>query len=158
MELELPRGITGVGHKDDPTLPDCDLAAFRRHCRAAARALNGRVVDMEAPFRGTVTNFARVVLELPTGRVAVLLNAHFPVVAFAEPPVEGELSMRFIFIDAPGLAEVFRNFEIYEVVSVSELAAPLTSERCQRLAAAERKHMEYWRPECVGEVVFNFWD
>jgi hypothetical protein len=154
--MELPRGITGFRHVDDPPLPDCDLAAFRGHCHAVARALNGRVIRIETPVRGVESNFARAVLELPSGRVAVLLNSHFPVVTFAEPPAEGGATVRFI--DEPGLAEVFRSFGVYEVVGVSELAAPLMPAQCQRLAPTEQEQIDYWRPQCVGEVVFNFWD
>jgi hypothetical protein len=154
--VELPHGITGFRDADDPPLPLCDVADFRGHCYAAARTLNGRVVAVEAPSRGVETNFARGVLELPTGRVAVLLNAHFPLIAFAEPPAEGEGFVRFT--DSPGLAEAFGNFGIYEVVGASELAAPLTPEQRRRLAPAEREQIEYWQPRRVGDVVFNFWD
>jgi hypothetical protein len=156
VSVELPRGITGFRHVDDPPLPVCDFAAFRGHCYAAARVLHGRVVAVEAPIRGVEANFARAVLELPTGWVAVLLNAHFPVVAFAEPQTEGDTSVRFT--DVPGLAEAFRGFGGYEVPDVVELTAPLTPEQCQHLAPAEREQVKYWRPERVGELVFNFWD
>jgi hypothetical protein len=156
LSVEVPRGITGVRHVDDSPLPLCDLAAFRGHCYSAARALNGRVVSVDASVRAVETNFARAVLEVPTGRVAVLLNAHYPVIAFAEPPVDDKASTHFL--DAPDLAKAFCDFGVDKVVCVAQLAAPLPLEQCERLASAEREQIEYWRPQCVGEVVFNFWD
>ena len=45
--MELPRGITGFRHVNDPPLRTCDGAAFRTHCYSAARALNDRVIAVE---------------------------------------------------------------------------------------------------------------
>jgi len=154
--MELPRGITGFRHVNDPPLPACDFRAFRGHCFAAARVLGGRVRAVEAPMQRVSTNFARAVLELPDGPLVVLLNAHFPVVAFAELAAEGEVQPRFV--DAPGLAELFREFGCYEVLATSELHQPVTAAACRELAPTEREQLQYWRPGRLGDLVFNFWD
>jgi hypothetical protein len=154
--MELPRGITGFRHVDDPPLPVSDFAVFRGHSYAAARALGGCVRSVEAPVRGAEANFARAILELPGGPIAILLNAHFPVIAFADPPAESAAPVRFI--DAPALAERFQRFGTYEVWSGSELEVPLTPEACKQLAGAELEQVQYWRPRRVGDLVFNFWD
>ena len=154
--MDLPRGITGFRHVDDPPLPVSDFAAFGGHCYAAARALGGRVLSVEAPICEVETNFARAVLELPGGPIAILLNAHFPVVAFADPPAQRGAPVQFA--DAPTLAEVFQSFGSYEVFSTSDLAMPLAPAACKQLAAAELEQVQYWRPRRVGDVVFNFWD
>lgn len=148
--MELPRGITGFRHLGDPPLPVCDVPAFRGHCYAAARTLGGCVTGVEDPSSRIEINFACALLEWPTGGVAVLLNAHIPVVAFAEPPAKGDARMRFI--DALGLAKAFRDFGMYDVVGVSELAARLAAEHCHRLSPAEREQIKYWQPRRVGEV------
>jgi hypothetical protein len=154
--MELPRGITGFRHVDDPPLPVSDFAAFRGHCYAAARALGGRVRSVEAPVRGVEANFARAVLELPGGTVAILLNAHFPVIAFADPLAENGAPVPFI--DAPALADVFRGFGIYDVWTGSQLEAAAIPEACKQLARAELAQAKYWQPRRVGDLVFNFWD
>lgn len=153
--MELPRGITGFRHVDDPPLPVCDFAAFRGHCHAAARALGGSIAIIEAPLRGIETNFVRAVLQFSTGSIAVLLNSHFPVIAFAEPQGEGEVGVRFI--DSANLAQAFRSFGAYEVPDASVMTAPLTPQACRNLAPVEMEEVEYWRPQRVGDVVFNFW-
>ena len=94
--MELPRGITGFRNVDDKPLPASDIAAFRKHCYTAARWLAGRVSRIELPSSRTRNNFASGILELPEGPVAVLLNAHFPVIGFAEPLREHEIQLRFV--------------------------------------------------------------
>lgn len=154
--MKLPRGITGFRHIDDPLLPVSDCTAFRSYCYEAARALRGHVVSVEAPIRGTVANFARAIIDLRDGPAAVLLNAHFPVIAFARPRVQNGAPVSFI--DAPALAEVFRLFGTYEVWSRSQLESPVQRETCSNLAEAELEQVKYWKPARVGDVVFNFWD
>jgi hypothetical protein len=154
--VDLLRGITGFRHIDDEPLPASDVAAFRTHCFTAARLLSGRVSRVESPSSHTSNNFASSVLELPEGLVAVLLNAHFPVIGFAEPPREGEMRLRFV--EVPKLAEVFRGFGGYRVAEVSDLERRATDEDSSRLAPAELEQIRYWRPSRVGDLVFNFWD
>src|SRR5262249_31278024 len=145
---------TGFRDVNDPPLPACDFKAFHGHCITAARLLGGRVRSFEAPGNQISTNFALAVLELPTAPVAVLLNAHFPLIAFAEQPARGEASLRFI--DLPPLAEVFHGYAPYQVLTASELAKPVTPEECRQLAPGEQRQLRYWRPRRVGDVVFNF--
>ena len=153
--MELSRGITGFRDIDASLLPLCDLREFRGHCFAVARDLGGRVCSFETS-QHRAANFASAVLEFRSGRVAVLLNAHFPVIAFAEPLKEGETKLRFV--DSPELGAQFRGFNIYTVSTVADLARALSEEMCQHLAPAERKQVDYWRPAFVGELIFNFWD
>jgi hypothetical protein len=154
--MELSRGITGFRHVDDPPLPVSDFAGFRGHCHAAARMLGGRVVSVDAHVWGVETNFARAVLQLRSQTVAVLLNAHYPMIALADPVADGDRQL--CFVDAPDVAAVFRTFGIYEVLVSSDLTAPLTTEACRHLASAELEQVEYWKPRRVGDLVFNFWD
>lgn len=154
--MQLARGITGFRGANDPALPVCDFSAFRGHCYAAARALGGRVLAVEQPGSPAASNFARASILLSAGAVAVLLNAHVPVIAFAEVVEHGEAAVRFT--NAPSLAELFRGFGTYEVAERSEMEEPLTAEQCEKLALAEQGQIAYWRPKRVGDVVFNFWD
>lgn len=111
--MNLYRGITGFWKSDDPPLPASDLAAYSEHCHVAARTLKGTVRQDQAISGHPCSNFAQVVLETSDGPVAVLLNAHFPVVAFARPRQQGE--MQFRFIDAPPVAKLFKAIGCFEV-------------------------------------------
>jgi hypothetical protein len=153
--VELTRGITGFRRFDEPALPTCDLRAFRGFCHSVARTVGGRVLSVEAPVAGAA-NFARVVLELPDAPVAVVLNSHHPVVAFVAPPFDNETELRFVA--APALSDLFQRSGTYTVLTDSEARGPVTAEARRLLAPAELEQLRYWRPRCVGEVVFNHWD
>jgi hypothetical protein len=153
----LPAGITGFYDRGDEPLTVTDLPTFRGHCHEAARRAGGRVVSVINPYpAGLCRNFAVGTLALPGGAVAVLFNAHHPVIAFADPPGEGEVVLRFR--DCPELAEAFRSFGVYEVVPAAELEQPVTADALRELSEVEREQVAYWRPRRVGDVAFNWWD
>jgi hypothetical protein len=133
------------------------LPAFRKACHAAARALGVRVLKVEVPIAPTGTNYACVILELPGEPVAVVLNRHHPAVAFATPPSD-KGGGRLRFVEASALSDLFRSFGGYAVLVASEAREPVDEESCRLLAPAELEQLRYWRPRCVGEVVFNHWD
>lgn len=147
----LRAGISGFGGAADGRW---DLRRFKAACHAAVRAIGGAVLECEGPSAGR--NHYRALVELagpPGRRVWILLNAMDPVLAFARPG--GDL--RYAFTDEPGLAGVFHG--PCEPVPAAELAAPLDLEAAApRLAEVERAQARYWRPERVGDLVFNHWD
>lgn len=153
----LPGGITGFYDRDDKPLRFTDSATFRRHCHEAARCVGGCVVSVNTPDTSDVTrNFAIGTLALAGAEVAVLLNAHHPIVAFADPPGEGEDRLRFR--DCPKLAEVFGSFGVYQVVPAAELDEALTPDSLAELSEIERQQVVYWEPTRVGDLAFNWWD
>ncbi len=153
----LPSGITGFRCRGDEPPRATDFRAFSGHCHEAARRAGGRVVSITAPNAGGVChNFAVGTLALPGGAVAVVLNAHHPVVAFADPPAEGDTRLRFQ--DSPELAAAFASFGGYRVMSAAELEQPPTAEALRELSEAERKQVAYWEPRRIGDVAFNWWD
>jgi hypothetical protein len=149
--MELPHGVTGFWHVRDSPLPRCDLRAFRGHCHKAARLLNGRVVEThDAVYR----SYARATLDLRDGAVTVLLNSFVPIVAFAKPRHDVVVEL----IDHSDLANIFREFGIYEVPDMLELTARPTPEICTHLSPAEMHQVKYWKPQTVAEIIFNWWD
>jgi hypothetical protein len=147
----LPRGITGFGG----VRATSDMRVFRSCCFTAARLVGGTVTSFD-PSPQVARSYALAVLTLPGRTVAVVLNAYFPVVAFAEPPVEGEVVLRFR--DEPELAALFQQFGVYEVLEASCLDEPLIQEGIYKLGPEELKQAAYHRPDRVGDVIFNYWD
>ena len=155
--MRLPRGITGFWESGEDPPPATDLRAFRGHCHAAAHCVGGRVHSVMEPNPGGVCrNFAVGVLVLTYDAVAVVLNAHYPILAFADPPAEGDVLLQFT--DCPELADVFSAFDVYQVVSASEWEQPPTPTALRDLSPAERGQVAYWKPRRIGDVVFNCWD
>lgn len=152
----LPRGITGFRHVDDPPLPVCNMRLFRGRCDIASHAVGGRVVSTESSLRRVEASFVCVTLELLSGPVSVVLNRIYPVLAFVVPPSHHPDKLRFV--DVPALSGAFRDFGIYEILTALEAQAPVTDEARRELAPVEVEELQYWRPQCVGEVVFNYWD
>ncbi len=62
------------------------------------------------------------------------------------------------FVDAPALAEEFRGFDCYDILSASELMQRVTKETLSELSDAEMNQVKYWKPKTIGEFIFNFWD
>src|ERR1700733_4498146 len=168
----LPRGITGFSHIDDPgavdpSAPQNDLSTFEKtfsnYCFTAARLLGGSVVPVEKSD-SFCASFSFRVLELRQGRVAIVLNKVYPMVAFAEPHAIQEIhsglggDMLLKFVESSELEEVFRGFGDYTVLTISQLHQPVNPEMCKQLSATEVKQIKYWKPDILGHLVFQYWD
>lgn len=152
----LPRGVTGFCDRTTAPPPRTDVRAFRGHCHDAARRVRGKVVSFTEPYPVVTDNYAVAVLDAAAGAVAVLLNAHHPIVAFADP--KGVTSSVFEFRDVPELADYFGGLGVYTVATAAELDERPTADHLRDLAPAELKCVKYFEPRRVGEIVYHFWD
>jgi hypothetical protein len=149
----LPEGITGFFEGGrDATPPVVDPSSFVGACYAAARAESGRVERFEPA--GVSRNYHRAILRMIHGPIAVLCNAHFPIIAFAE--ASDDLPLRFV--EAEALASRIEEVMPCEIASRPSLEAHPDAESLANLRAAERDQIRYWRPPRLGEIIFNFWD
>jgi hypothetical protein len=148
----LPRGVTGF----DPPPHVVSFADFKRSCTEAAKRFRGGAGQFREAFDQFLPNFHQAVLSFPDGPepMRVVCNAHHPIVAFATSPQEGE--MRLEFLDFPELARLLSGE--FTVLSGVDAAAPLSTELLANLGPAERTQIDYWNPERVGDVIFNWWD
>lgn len=168
----LPCGITGFRSTKDRcgSAPKHDLRisskSFRNHCFTAARQLGGSVVPMEAG-NSFYASFSFFVLELHKNRVAIVLNNNvYPMVAFAEPhDIEAiysghsdGCSTLLEFVEVPELEDIFRSFGEYTVLTTSQLRQPISHEMCKQLSTADLHNIEYWKPDILGHLVFQYWD
>jgi hypothetical protein len=152
--MVLPRGITGFFGASIPAPPGTDFRAFKALCHEAARRLGGTVLIVE--LDRTARNFHYAALSFRDRTVAILCNAHFPVVGFARPR-QGD-SIALSFIDVPELAEVVEELGGYGLLSAAELNARPDDESLSGLAATEIEQVRYWDPERIGDIIFNYWD
>lgn len=153
----LPRGITGFRAHSDAPLPLTDVRAFRGHCHAAALHAGGQVVSVVAPnLDGVCRNFAVGVFSLPAGEVVALLNAHHPLIAFADPFADDGIALRFR--DCTVLAAAFESLGVYRIASAAELEAPPNPAAFAELSEVERKQIADWNPQRLGDLAFNWWD
>jgi hypothetical protein len=150
----LPAGITGLGSDADSPASLIDTREFLSYCHSVAREHRGVVrssYDAKYP-----RNFAAATLSLPDCSLSVVLNVHYPFLALATPLQEHDMEPQFI--DLPSVADTFREFQRYTVLNPSELSTPITENVICALSEAERREIRYWKPEAIGEIIFNSWD
>jgi hypothetical protein len=149
----LPKGVTGF---DAPK--DCvPVKRFTAACHAAARQVAGRVLQVRPAYEQVTPNFHEALVTL-RGRpeaIRVLCNAHYPIVTFAAPATH-ESDARLEFMDCPELADAFR--AEFAIMTSHEACSGVADELVAQLGEDELHEMRYWRPQRIGDVVFNYWD
>ncbi|WP_157875840.1 hypothetical protein [Peterkaempfera griseoplana] len=91
-----------------------------------------------------------------SGSYTVLCHAHLPVVAFTGTPPMPGLPVRD-FMDVPLNTGGFEA-EGLRVLSADELGTPVARLDLGDLARAERVQIRHWRPQVLGDLLFNWWD
>ena len=62
------------------------------------------------------------------------------------------------FIDLPVVADAFRKYQCYTVLSLGELNSAVSEETIAMLSPAELAQIKYWKPTTIGQILFNSWD
>ncbi|PSJ27805.1 hypothetical protein B7P34_15785 [Streptosporangium nondiastaticum] len=152
--IRLTRGATGFRGPHEAPLPRTEAALFRAACFTAAMEARGRAGEV---VPGEVQTFRRATLSDGYGRVFTALgHVHLPLVAFTTDAVrEGEPVPGFA--DPPLWAQVFETAGL-RVMGVKELMTPLEECDVSELSPAELTEIRYWKPACLGDVLFNWWD
>ncbi len=151
--LPLPKGITGF----DAPAEGVTVKHFTTACHHAARLLNGRVHQVLPAGEKEPSSFhtALITLRDQSQMIRILCNAQHPLIAFATPAAyEGDVHLEFI--DCPELAAALR--PEFSILTRQESLADITPESIALLGKNELHELRYWEPQCLGEVVFNFWD
>lgn len=151
--MRLMRGATGFRVSGEDALPLTDVALLRQLCFEAARSVAGRVgMWREAgtsTFHSTTITSRRV-------SCSVLFHAHLPVVAFtAAPPLPGQLIGAFM--DSPHWAGIFEAGGL-QLLGPRALGLKMADVDLGVLSQAELAQISYWRPESLGDLLFNWWD
>jgi hypothetical protein len=97
-----------------------------------------------------------ITFTLPDKTFEVLAHLHFPIVACAEHPFEPGANLNFV--DVPAVLEYFVATGAYQVVTAGEREKPIRQDDLVPLGPSELDQVRYWKPERIGDVVFNFWD
>ncbi|MFJ8910497.1 hypothetical protein [Amycolatopsis sp. NPDC102389] len=129
---------------------------FRRACYEAARRTRGRVTRFRSYQEPG--NFEQAEIAYPHRTAAVLWAQEWDgrrceIFGIAEAPVNyGSIT----FVDEPGLLAVLRELlPGHRLYTRAELEAPIDLTAPPWVNDREAR---YWRPENLGEVIFNCWD
>ena len=149
----LPKGVTGFDAPEDGV----SVKRFTVACHAAVRQIGGRVLQVRPAYEQVTPNFHEALMTL-RGRpetVRVLCNAHYPIVAFTIPAAgEGDVCLKFM--DCPELADLLR--AEFAILTRQEACAGVADDLVGQLSDDELRQVRYWRPQRIGDVVFNYWD
>ena len=157
VKMKLPNGVTGFYEKQNEP-PLTKGKAFKILCYNIIKSKGGRILEFKEP---TATNFYDVKVNVFNEKFHILLNAHYPLLAFASFVENGDID----FMDNPDLKKEFNPY--YNVLDRNELNEPIiikpsskkfTVENENDLNKAEWKQLAYWKPDRIGEVIFNIWD
>lgn len=156
--MKLPNGITGFyeNHNEPPMI---DGKQFKQICFNLIKSYGGTILEFKEPREKT--NFFDVEVNVFNKYFHILLNAHYPLLAFASFVNFGEIN----FCDEPQLNKEFSPY--YSVLGTMELNEPISIKSESKnssiqneneLNSAELKQLAYWKPERIGDVIFNYWD
>ncbi|WP_280169378.1 hypothetical protein [Priestia megaterium] len=157
--MELLNGVTGfyIDLKDKP--PATSRKQFKVHSYEAARTYNGEL--LECNDTDVHSNFLFSVLRISNKEVYVLLNKHYPFVAFASSINEEGI----FFVNDKELSFFFSTF--YKILYAESLNERLLYMRKKesvlikndnQLNNVELAQIAYWKPITLGEVLYNYWD
>lgn len=151
----LPNGITGFYDKETNQPPYVDGKRFKQECYRIVTHHGGKVLDFNEPEYPK--NFYDVEVQVVRKHIHLLLNEHYPYLAFALKVNMGDI----VFIEIP---ELFKEINLqYKVMGVKELNERLifdsqSSRRKYDLNRAELEQIFFWKPDRVADVIFNYWD
>jgi hypothetical protein len=147
--MKLPPGATGF---DATPGTGFALSAFTAICHHAARTVGGTA----AVPAGATPSFHTVEITRHGVCTAVLGHNSVSIIAFAEPRPPDDATVTFI--DRPELAAAIRATCDLPIFTKQQLNAPISTADLTALGSNEHRQIRHWRPNTIGELLFNFWD
>lgn len=145
----LPKGITGLGQRDNASIPIQDQRLFRQLCYSIARENHGTVLMISCDITGK--NFYSAQIKRYHTTFYILQNIYYPYIAFAASIDFG----RIAFIDIPHDLNIpVANIHLLTPSELDQDFHNLVS----NLSESEMEQIRYWNPQTVKEIIFNFWD
>jgi len=145
----LRNGITGFSD-GKVLLPIMSCDEFKRICYEIAINLKFNIENFDFELKGK--NFYSAKVKLNNDTIFILLNAYYPIVAFAS-----KISLfNNVYLDNAKLSNEFIKF--YHTLTVSKLECSIRNEEKECLNNCELKQIKYYNPSDLSGVIFNYWD
>ena len=157
--MRLPKGITGFYDSRKDVAPSLvDPSEFKSACFHAARLADATVTHFQSSTEKYPCSYHTAVVRLKHADESfdVLCNAYYPMLAFVDPN-KSEWG-RLCFVAAPAVAAFFRQATSFSPISIDYLQMYPASEMLTDLNEAERSQVHYWKPQQIGDIIFNDWD
>ncbi len=155
--LRLPKGVTGFYDRGEAAPPIVDMRVFTAVCHDAMRSVGGQVLKIKVDSFEPYRNYFRVDVQLANGTLRqIVCNKYYSLIAIALEAEDGEAYPRFA--DEPNLATALSSAGVFEVLSVETFCAVPDMINTALLGKAELEQVRYWKPELIGQILFNYWD
>lgn len=152
--MKIPYGVSGFYNSDERKPPEIDVAKYKELCYQLARALGAELQEFHESLYPA--NFYKAVFLLGEKNICLVMNKHYPLLAFADIAD----AVRIEFIDYPPGNGVIP--EGFKVLAVAELETPVPRNvddlQSAGLNQGEIQQIKYWKPDTLGQIIFNFWD
>lgn len=152
--MNLPYGVSGFYNSAEEKPPEMDISKYKEFCYSLARSLDGELLEFSDSLYPA--NFCKADFKLPSSAVSLVMNKHYPILAFAAA-VD---AVKIEFIDfSTGNAVVPDGFTVLRPATL-ETQVPENLEYLppNHLNQGELEQIKYWKPETIGQIIFNFWD
>lgn len=156
--MKIPNGVTGFYSANQIKPPTIDVKQFKQICFSLISRNGGEILDFKEPQ--VATNIFDVKAKVFNNHLHILLNEHYPIMAFAIDVEYGKIT----FIDELELFKQFSSF--YNVLDTKELNEPVILrlgskkgivQNENELNSDELEQITYWKPERIGEIIYNYW-
>ncbi len=153
--MKLVEGIAGFyDASEQDGLPHVSVEIFKKEIVGALAPLAYRLIEIEEA--GVTPNFHLALFEQEGRRLVVVCNSIYPYIALANEPEKSKCQLNFLTNES--IEDAIGTYTNFEVIPSTSLCEQLTSENLSYLNKAEQSQVNYWRPNTVGEVIFNWWD
>lgn len=152
--MHLPAGVSGFYDSDEQKPSEIDVAKYKELCHRLARDLGAELQEFADSLYPA--NFHKALFHFPEEDICLVMNKHYPLLAFAKTAD----TVKVEFIDYPaGNGAISDDFTVLSKDEL-EIPVPKNSDELKSggLNNGEIKQIKYWKPERLGEIVFNFWD
>ena len=156
MRLErLPPHITSFfdGRERPRSL---DGATFKKACHQVAHMDGGVVENIDLNLVGR--SYYGATIRTRTEHLSILCNSVYPYLAFVPPHSFGADPTDLTFVEPVHVGSLFSSLTEFQSMDADWLAAELPSDLLADLSRSELEQVGYWKPSCIGDVVFNNWD
>lgn len=152
--MELPYGVSGFYNSDEEKPPAVEGSRYKELCYELATNLDGELLEFADSLYPS--NFYKADFKFPALNICLVMNKHYPILSFATAVED----LKIQFIDYPAGTEAIP--KDFTVLSAEFLEMPVPEKLDEfpdnKLNKGEFKQINYWKPEIIGQIVFNFWD
>ena len=143
----LPKGITGF-HEKYNDIEVINPKLFKKICYEFIQEYPAVVLSIDTSL--TNKNFYVFEILHNNAHIYILMNVYYPYFTFAS-----SINDNITFIDIPNMSKsVLMKYEWLNKNQLNESC----KDSLNLLSPVELEQIHYWKPQTIGEIIYNYWD